>query len=74
MSFRCCAHLWSEANRHDCDRRLLMELDARELEAETRLEADVCIIGAGPAGITLARELAASSAHGHSSRERRGGF
>jgi choline dehydrogenase-like flavoprotein len=36
-----------------------MELDARELERETRLEADVCIIGAGPAGITLARELIA---------------
>ena len=35
-----------------------MEVDARELEAGTYLEADVCIIGAGPAGITLARELA----------------
>jgi choline dehydrogenase-like flavoprotein len=37
-----------------------MERDARELEAGTRLAADVCIIGAGPAGLTLARELTAS--------------
>src|SRR4051794_39562239 len=37
-----------------------MQLDARTLEGKTRLEADVCIVGAGPAGITLARELAAS--------------
>lgn len=34
-----------------------MELDARRLEPEARVGADVCIIGAGPAGITLAREL-----------------
>lgn len=37
-----------------------MELDARTLKAETRVTADVCIIGAGPAGLTLARELADS--------------
>ena len=35
-----------------------MERDARTIASETRLEADFCIIGAGPAGITLARELA----------------
>jgi choline dehydrogenase-like flavoprotein len=28
------------------------------MERETRLQADICIIGGGPAGITLARELA----------------
>lgn len=38
-----------------------MELDARRLEAGTRLDADICIIGAGPAGLTLARELNALS-------------
>jgi choline dehydrogenase-like flavoprotein len=31
--------------------------DAREVPAGTRLETDVCIVGAGAAGITLAREL-----------------
>jgi choline dehydrogenase-like flavoprotein len=34
---------------------LPMEMDARTLGA---LDADVCIVGAGPAGLTLARELA----------------
>lgn len=38
-----------------------MILDAKELETGTRLEADICIVGAGPAGITLALELARSS-------------
>jgi choline dehydrogenase-like flavoprotein len=32
-----------------------MELDARRLPAGTRFEADLCIIGAGPTGLTLAR-------------------
>jgi choline dehydrogenase-like flavoprotein len=36
-----------------------MERDARTIASETRFETDVCIIGAGPAGITLAKELAA---------------
>jgi choline dehydrogenase-like flavoprotein len=31
---------------------------ARDLDAETDIEADICIVGAGPAGITLARALA----------------
>jgi choline dehydrogenase-like flavoprotein len=35
-----------------------MELDARTLGAPL-LDADVCIVGAGPAGLTVARELAA---------------
>jgi choline dehydrogenase-like flavoprotein len=34
-----------------------MEVDARTLGTQ-ELDADVCIIGAGPAGLTLARELA----------------
>jgi choline dehydrogenase-like flavoprotein len=34
-----------------------MEVDARTLAAPV-LDADVCIVGAGPAGLTLARELA----------------
>ncbi|HEU4371533.1 MAG TPA: GMC family oxidoreductase [Methylomirabilota bacterium] len=36
----------------------LMEVDARTLGAPG-LDADVCIVGAGPAGLALARELAA---------------
>ncbi|MEM9357001.1 MAG: GMC family oxidoreductase [Pseudomonadota bacterium] len=36
--------------------------DARELDDQTELEADVCIIGAGAAGTTLTTELAR---HGH---------
>jgi choline dehydrogenase-like flavoprotein len=35
-----------------------MEVDARTLGTAT-LDADVCVVGAGPAGLTLARELAA---------------
>ena len=35
-----------------------MFADARELAEGTRLEADLCIIGGGAAGITLAREFA----------------
>ncbi len=34
-----------------------MIVDARGLDPGSRLEADVCIIGAGAAGITLARAL-----------------
>ncbi|HEY3303815.1 MAG TPA: GMC family oxidoreductase [Candidatus Binatia bacterium] len=34
-----------------------MELDARKIADGTALEADLCIIGAGPAGIALAREF-----------------
>ena len=34
-----------------------MFVDARTLPDGTRLEADLCVIGAGAAGITLAREL-----------------
>jgi choline dehydrogenase-like flavoprotein len=35
-----------------------MQLDARKLPDGARLEADVCVIGAGPAGTSLARALA----------------
>lgn len=34
-----------------------MITDARELPAGTTIEGDLCIIGGGPAGITIAREL-----------------
>jgi len=37
-----------------------MLIDARELEDGALLEADVCIVGAGAAGITLALDLAGS--------------
>ncbi|HUZ77105.1 MAG TPA: FAD-dependent oxidoreductase, partial [Chloroflexota bacterium] len=33
-------------------------MDAYGLAANTELQADVCIIGGGPAGLTIARELA----------------
>ena len=39
-----------------------MQLDARELRAGTVLEADICIVGGGPAGITLAHEFVGSQA------------
>jgi choline dehydrogenase-like flavoprotein len=35
--------------------------DARRVPTDTTLEADLCIIGAGPAGITLAREFIGAS-------------
>ena len=37
-----------------------MQFDARKLPARTVLNADICIVGAGPAGITLAREFIGS--------------
>ncbi|MFQ5417227.1 MAG: GMC oxidoreductase [Myxococcota bacterium] len=38
-----------------------MLIDFRAVPADTRIEADVCVIGAGAAGITLALELHASN-------------
>ena len=38
-----------------------MIVDAHEIPAETVLEADLCIVGCGAAGITIARELAESA-------------
>jgi len=35
----------------------MMLLDARKVPHETTIDADICVIGAGPAGITLALEL-----------------
>jgi choline dehydrogenase-like flavoprotein len=37
-----------------------MPIDALSLPDATTLDAEVCVIGAGPAGITVARELAAA--------------
>ena len=37
-----------------------MLTDAREVPSESTLDADVCIVGGGVAGITLARELRGS--------------
>lgn len=35
-----------------------MHIDARELENNSMLEADICIVGAGPAGISMALDFA----------------
>jgi choline dehydrogenase-like flavoprotein len=39
-----------------------MFVDARTFPSETALDADICIVGAGPAGVTIARELFGSGA------------
>ena len=39
-----------------------MFIDGRQITSGSTLEAEVCIIGGGPAGIALARELAGTSA------------
>jgi choline dehydrogenase-like flavoprotein len=36
--------------------------DARELASDQQIDADVCIVGAGPAGISIARELIGNGA------------
>jgi choline dehydrogenase-like flavoprotein len=35
-----------------------MLIDARQLPADTEIDCDVCVVGSGAAGITIARELA----------------
>lgn len=37
-----------------------MHVDANSLPPQAALAADLCIVGAGPAGLTIARELARS--------------
>ncbi len=37
-----------------------MLIDAHTVEPATRLEADICVVGTGPAGMTLLKRLAAS--------------
>lgn len=37
-----------------------MIIDARELKADSKIQSDICIVGGGPAGISLAREFAKS--------------
>ena len=39
-----------------------MFIDARDLPDNSQIECDVCIVGSGPAGITLASELAGTGA------------
>lgn len=34
-----------------------MSIDARTLTADATIETEICIVGGGPAGITLVREL-----------------
>lgn len=43
------------------DDELAMFVDARKLRNGTTLQADICVVGAGAAGITFAREFAGSS-------------
>ncbi|HET9445271.1 MAG TPA: FAD-dependent oxidoreductase, partial [Steroidobacteraceae bacterium] len=38
-----------------------MQLDGNSIKSDDEVTADVCIIGAGAAGITIAMELAATS-------------
>jgi len=40
-----------------------MIIDAHQIEEDSNIEADVCIIGAGPAGISLARALVDTGAN-----------
>lgn len=40
-----------------------MLLDMRDLANDQQVEVDLCIVGAGPAGISIARELAGNGVH-----------
>ena len=39
--------------------------DARELANDQKVDVDVCIVGAGPAGISIARELIGNGGQEH---------
>jgi len=45
-------------------------LDAREIEPETKLDFDICVVGGGAAGITIARGRASIWSNGPTVKER----
>ena len=51
------------ANHPSCANQQYVRIDATSLPPDAELEAEVAVVGAGPAGITLALELAGA---GHS--------
>ena len=51
-----------------------MFVDLRSLDNSTVLETDICIVGAGPAGISMARTFIGTGDAGHPCRKRRSGI